>query len=222
MIKKWFAKVVKVWNRSSLRPKSRRSLTRDLVLAFAAILLIYNGVQVARTTMRTIEGISRLIKLTYIDANENDQARIRHPYYTVCPILNKTADLENPNATLVSVMLENSFYHSLVNFLPVLNSAKSVIKHLGGTSHVDQFLFRLTQVERYSTWLKMRPSSKQKDSDSLVLCHTFDIPHNVTLGQTDGFVSDKSMNLSWNYINISFEGQPAPLWQGSNQPHDRI
>ena len=33
------------------------------------------------------------------------------------------------------------------------------------------------------------PPYNKGQKDSLVLCYTFDVPHNVTLGQTDGFVS---------------------------------
>ncbi len=128
-----FGQVVfnKLWNSvtnvgsiSSLRPNPRRSKTRGLVLAFVAVLLVYNGVQVVQSIFSTMEGVSSLIQLTYIDADENDQAAVRHPFYTICPILDKMASLDDPNATLVSVMVENSIYHPLVNFLPVFNSPK--------------------------------------------------------------------------------------------------
>ncbi len=125
MLEKILLRATRVGSVSSLRPtKTRRPLTRGLVLSFAAILIIYNGIQVILSMQLTINGLSQLVQLTYIDAGENNQARIQHPYYTICPILYKSANLDDPNATLVSVMLENSFYHPLVNFLSVFNSAK--------------------------------------------------------------------------------------------------
>ncbi len=97
---------------------------KRLVKAFTALLIVYNVVQIVLTTILTIEGISSLIQLTYINADENDQSTIRHPYYTICPILEPMADLDAPNATLLSIMLKNSHFHPMVNFIPVMNGAK--------------------------------------------------------------------------------------------------
>ncbi len=112
---------------ASFLGKMKRLAAKRLVWAFAAAAVVYNAVQIIWTTMLTIEGISSRVHLTYINADENNQSTIRHPLYTICPILEPMADLNNPNATLLSVMLENSFYHPMINFLPVLNSAKYLL-----------------------------------------------------------------------------------------------
>ncbi len=109
---------------SAKKEKGRRILSRRLIQAFFAVLLIYNGAQVVQEVITALEGISHIVQLTYIDTKENDQSNIRHPYYTICPILNKMADLNHPGATLVSVMLENSFYHPLVHYMSIFNPIK--------------------------------------------------------------------------------------------------
>ncbi len=48
------------------------------------------------------------------------------------------------------------------------------------------FKSRLT-AKRSSTWVKMRVSGKGQQTN-LVLCYTFEIPQNVTLGHSDGMV----------------------------------
>ncbi len=124
LLKRLLDRVKKIGGISTLRPKPRRAWIRSLVLSFAVILLVYNGVQIIHSTQLTIEGLSRYIQLTYIDADENNQANTRHPYYTICPILNIMANLDKPQLSLVSVMLENSFDHPLVHYLSVFNPAE--------------------------------------------------------------------------------------------------
>ena len=107
------------------RGKQRQhATTRQLVWAFAITLVVYNTVQIVLSTLHTLEGISNTAQLTYVDVDENDQANTRHPYYTICPILNKMADLESPNQTLVSVMVENSIFHPVVYFFDIFNTVK--------------------------------------------------------------------------------------------------
>ncbi len=104
--------------------KQRRRSTKFLIGAFAAILIVYNGVQIVWSTIDTIKGLSSLVQLTYVDADENNQDATKHPFYTICPILDQMANLEDSNATLLSVMQDNSFFFALVNYLSVWNSVK--------------------------------------------------------------------------------------------------
>ena len=106
------------------RAKQRQRAIRQLVWAFAGILIAYNAVQIVWSTLLTLEGISNTAQLTYVDVDENDQANTKHPYYTICPILNKMADLESANQTLVSVMVENSMFHPIVYFFDIFNTVK--------------------------------------------------------------------------------------------------
>ncbi len=100
------------------KPLRRQKLWKRRILrAFTAILLVYNGYQIINSAHGTIEGLSSFVQLTYNDANENERANTQHPYYTICPILDQTANLNNPNATLQSVMQENSFDHPPVNYM---------------------------------------------------------------------------------------------------------
>ncbi len=184
------------------------------MLGFTIGLLIFTGIQVIQSTLRTMEEITSLVQLTYVDADENNQDNIRHPFYTICPILDEMADLDEPNATLLSVMVANSIFHPVVTFFNVFNTAKLVTLMFSNVLQSSVTKCRLTG-EHYTTWVKMKPSHKEQKA-SLVKCTTLNIPQNITLGHIDGFVSGIQASDPKSTLSL-FVGKCANIWENSRR-----
>ncbi len=133
----------------------------------AAIMAIFLLVQILVSLVDLILSHSNLIQLTFVKPENNLDVQ-RHPYYTVCPIFETSADLSDPDMDLQRAMTLNSRYYPVALFLAIMNSQSLTM-------------------DRFTTWVKMKDASKNQ-RELFVQCTTFSIPNNVSLGQNEGKV----------------------------------
>ena len=152
----------------------RRQRLKWVFYFFMGVLAIFSGTQILLSFIDLMTAGSNLIQLTFVEPENNLEIQ-RHPYYTLCPVFEKSANLSNQATDLMSVVLQNTMYYPVSLFVSLLNSQS------------------LT-AERFSTWVKMKNASKDLDN-VLVHCTTFRFPNNITLGKNAAKV--------WTTISIS-------------------
>ncbi len=113
-------------------------------------------------------GSNRLIQLTFVEPENNLEIR-QHPYYTVCPIFENSANLSSPSATLLTTIIENTRAFPMALYLELFNSKALAAEH-------------------FSTWVKMKDSYRDR-RETLIHCTTFSIPTEIKLGQNEAKAS---------------------------------
>ncbi len=140
-------------------------ITRLIFSVVIGSLAIFSGVQILSSFLELLQAGSNLIHLRFLEPENNLEIQ-QHPYYTICPIFDKPANVTN--ASLASAMMDGTAPYPGSIFLPLLNS-------------------QALKAYRFSTWVKMRDSSKRQ-METLMQCTTYDIPRNVTPGKNEGKV----------------------------------
>ncbi len=145
----------------------KRPILKLFLKSVTIVLVIFCGTQIVQSLLQLVTAGSNLIQLTLVEPENNDIQQ--HPYYTVCPILESSANLSDPDADFLSVITENAMYYPVATSLKILNSQSLTVK-------------------QSSTWVKMKDAGKDK-TVRLVHCTTFHIPKEITLGRTEAKVT---------------------------------
>ncbi len=145
----------------------KRNGSKVVFCVVIVALVIFSGSQIILSFIDLVQASSNLVQLTFVEPENNPEVR-RHPYYTVCPIYETSANLSNTSLDLFDVMNENARYYPDAMILGFIN---------------DQSL----TWERFTTWVKMKDASKDQ-RDILVPCTTFNIPNNISMGQASAKV----------------------------------
>ncbi len=157
-----------------------------------AMLAAFSGVQILLSLSDLFSDAgSNLVQLTFVEPDNNLEFQ-KHPYYTVCPILEKSANLSDPTSTLLNVIDKNGLFYPPSLFIEILNGPS-------------------LKVTRFSTWVKMKTASKDQ-SDALVHCTTYSIPNNITLGSNEAKVLRNIPTLSF-ILDGMLPDKPDSLWR---------
>ncbi len=151
----------------------KRSSLKLLIQLVALALAIFLASQILLSFLDLLQARSNLIQLTFVEPGNNLEVQ-QHPYYTICPIFETSANLSDPDMDLFSAMTQNAKYFPVSLFFSLINSQS------------------LTAVQS-TTWAKMKTSKKHREI--LVPCTTFNIPNNVTLGQNEARVDKSNLTL---------------------------
>ncbi len=147
----------------------RRKSLKWTFWSLIGLLAIFSGTQIVLSFMDLLRAGSNLIQLTFVEPENNQEIR-QHPYYTLCPIFEWTANLSDTNITLTQTLVNNSRYFPPSLFVELLNSP-------------------VLDVEQFSTWVKMKDVNKDRQ-DTLVHCTTFSIRNTITIGKNEAKVCD--------------------------------
>ena len=142
-------------------PRWSKQLKELVKLAMIAYILLQSS-----TSLFDIFFQNPTIQLTTVKKESNE--KVYHPLYTFCPIFNESADVESPDSTLHSVMVENSFKIPHVYFERLTNL-------------IDE------TPRTFSTWLKTHSIDKKRKV-LLIQCTTVQFSESVVPGQHGGKV----------------------------------
>ncbi len=146
--------------------KSKRSIFTWIKDIVTVILVTYIGINVALSAMELASGDSKLIYLTLVEAEHNQE--YKHPLYTICPIPSWSSNLTSPNLTLKAVITMDYLNYPSIIYVHNLNSLK-------------------LNPDQYTTWVKTHTSGKTRTT-ILVACQTLKFDTVVVPGQAEGKV----------------------------------
>ena len=141
--------------------------TSKLKLFTKVFLMAFVFIRVAISAANFLEHVYSFVIVTSVDKENNEH--FKHPLYTICPIFNNSANIYDSEATLYSVMVENS--------APLPNTyVHLMLSNIGNLPVMS------------TTWLKTHdPDSPSRTI--LVQCQTYSYQGYVTPGKFSGRVS---------------------------------